>query len=323
MWLEMICGVLVVLLLLLLWKIMTMRRAAREIRQGITEKLETETNTLLAIDSRDREMCALADAVNADLRRLRARRQKYEQGTLALQENITNVSHDIRTPLTAVCGYLELLEGEEMSEAAQRYLEVIKERTQSLKRLTEELLVYAVALPAEGMEDTKNMTKVSCDRRQNKPYEETILNRVLEESISAYYGALKSRGITPQITMPETEVIRSVIPGALSRILENILGNAVKYSDGDLRVCLHESGEITFANHAAALDEVRVGKLFNRFYTVENAAQSTGLGLAIARLLTEQMGGRITAQYAEGVFTVCVMFPEERQVGNRHSSGKL
>lgn len=111
--------------------------------------------------------------------------------------------------------------------------------------------------------------------------------------------------------MPETEVIRRVIPGALSRVFENILGNAVKYSDGDLRIRLRESGEITFANHASALDAVQVGKLFDRFYTVEDAAQSTGLGLAIARLLTEQMGGRITAQYADGIFTVCVRFPEE------------
>lgn len=311
MWLEIICGVLVVLLLLLSWKIMTVRRAAREIRQGMTEKLEAETNTLLTIDSRDRDMRALADTLNAQLRRLYAQRQKYEQGNLALQENITGISHDIRTPLTAICGYLELLEGEDHSAAAQRYLAIIKERTESLKRLTEELLVYAVALPAGDMEEIENMTSVSRERQQNKTYEETVLNRVLEESISAYYGALKAREITPQITMPETEVIRRVIPGALSRVFENILGNAVKYSDGDLHICLHENGAITFANHAAALDAVQVGKLFDRFYTVENAGQSTGLGLAIARLLTEQMGGRITAQYADGVLTICVMFPEE------------
>lgn len=83
MWLEIICGVLVVLILLLSWKIMTMRRAAREIREGMTEKLGTATNTLLTIDSRDRDMCALADALNIQLRRLRAGRQKYEQGNLA------------------------------------------------------------------------------------------------------------------------------------------------------------------------------------------------------------------------------------------------
>lgn len=149
---EIICGVLIVILLILIWKIVVMRRAVKEIREGITQKLETETNTLLTIDSRDRQMRALADVINADLRRLRVQRQKYEQGNLTLKENITNISHDIRTPLTAICGYLELLEEEEKSEKALRYLAVVKERTETLKRLTEELFAYATAVPAEYAE---------------------------------------------------------------------------------------------------------------------------------------------------------------------------
>lgn len=312
---EIVCGVLLIVLLFLIWKIAAMRRAVREIREGITDKLETETNTLLTIDSRDRQMRALADVINADLRRLRVQRQKYEQGNLTLKENITNISHDIRTPLTAICGYLELLEEEEKSEKALRYLAVVKERTETLKRLTEELFVYATAVPAEYAENGREMTHLSCDGRRDKEfdkeYEDVVLNEVLEESISAYYGALKTRGITPQITMSETKVIRRVNPAALSRIFANILGNAVKYSAGDLQICLSESGQITFSNHAPSLDEIQVGRLFDKFYTVENAAQSTGLGLAIARLLTEQMGGRITAQYAEEVLTITVLFLEE------------
>lgn len=316
---EIVCGVLLIVLLFLIWKIAAMRRAVREIREGITDKLETETNTLLTIDSRDRQMRALADVINADLRRLRAQRQKYEQGNLTLKENITNISHDIRTPLTAICGYLELLEEEEKSEKALRYLAVVKERTETLKRLTEELFVYATAVPAEYVEkcaeNGREMTHLSCDGRRDKEldkeYEDVVLNEVLEESISAYYGALKTRGITPQITMSETKVLRKVNPAALSRIFANILGNAVKYSAGDLQICLSESGQITFSNHAPSLDEIQVGRLFDKFYTVENAAQSTGLGLAIARLLTEQMGGRITAQYAEEVLTITVLFLEE------------
>ena len=312
---EIICGVLIVILLILIWKIVVMRRAVKEIREGITQKLETETNTLLTIDSRDRQMRALAEEVNADLRRLRVQRQKYEQGNLTLKENITNISHDIRTPLTAICGYLELLEEEEKSEKALRYLAVVKERTETLKRLTEELFAYATAVPAEYAENGMEMTWLSCDGRRDKEldqeYEDVVLNEVLEESISAYYGALKTRGITPQITMSETKVIRRVNPAALSRIFANILGNAVKYSAGDLQICLSESGQITFSNHAPSLDEIQVGRLFDKFYTVENAVQSTGLGLAIARLLTEQMGGRITAQYAEEILTITVLFPEE------------
>ncbi|MDE6389753.1 MAG: HAMP domain-containing histidine kinase [Lachnospiraceae bacterium] len=285
-----------------------MRSAAREIREGLAEKLKTETNTLLTIDSQDRAMRELADALNVELRRLRAQRHKYEQGNLALKEAVMNVSHDIRTPLTAICGYLELLEGEEKSEAAQRYLQVIKERSEALKRLTEELFAYAVAVPAEYAECTKDMTNVSFFEGQDKPYEEVALNRVLEESIAAFYGALKTRKITPQIIMPDADIVCRGKPTALARIFENILTNVLKYSDGDLSVRLTPQGEVMFSNHAAALDEIQVGRLFDRFYTVENAEHSTGLGLSIAKLLTEQMGGSVYARYEDGMFTICLMF---------------
>ena len=304
MWI--ICGVLLSIILLLIWKIAVMRQAAREIREGLAEKLDTETNTLITIDSRDQAMCGLADEINTQLRRLRTQRQRYEQGNMALKETITNVSHDIRTPLTAIYGYLELLEKEEKSETAEKYLEIIKNRTEALKDLTEELFVYAASVPAEETHSAKNVTQPSF---LDKACEELDLKRVLEESISSYYGALTMRQIIPQITMPEEKVVRRLNHAALSRIFENVLNNAIKYSDGDLKVILSENGEIEFANHAAALDEIQVGRLFERFYTVENGEHATGLGLSIARLLTEQMGGNIRAQYEGGVLAIRVDFP--------------
>ena len=69
-------------------------------------------------------------------------------------------------------------------------------------------------------------------------------------------------------------------------------------------------GEMIFSNQAPLLDEVQVGRLFERFYTVTSAAKSTGLGLSIARTLTESMGGEITAQYVQGKLCIRVFFPE-------------
>ena len=97
---------------------------------------------------------------------------------------------------------------------------------------------------------------------------------------------------------------------ALTRIFGNIISNAVKYSDGDLIITLSENGEITFSNHASRLDEIKTGRLFDRFYTVETAsAESTGLGLSIAKVLTEQMGGKIAAEYEDGMIRVKINFP--------------
>lgn len=90
------------------------------------------------------------------------------------------------------------------------------------------------------------------------------------------------------------------------RVFSNILGNVVKYSDGDLRVELTEQGRIIFENLAQNLDEIKVGRLFDRFYTVESASNSTGLGLAIAKTLVEQMHGEISAEYVDGRLRIII-----------------
>lgn len=208
-----------------------------------------------------------------------------------MKEAVTNISHDIRTPLTAIRGYLELLEGEEKTENTTRYLSVISERTEVLSQLTEELFQYTVAVPVLPSTETED------------------LGGLIEESVLVSYAALIQNGINPDVWLPEGKVKCKINAKMARRIIENILNNAIKYSDGDLRITLTEQGEVIFANHAAALDEVQTGRLFDRFYTVENAKTATGLGLAIAKQLMEQMGGSITAWYEAGMLYLKLKFP--------------
>lgn len=271
-----------VLILFLLMKIYLLKKSAKEIVTAFRERLMADTNTLIDISGSDRQMKRLASNINTELRVLRAQRQRYLQGDLELKEAVTNISHDLRTPLTAICGYLDLLEQEELSPAAGHYIEIIRNRTELMKSLTNELFSYSVLLAGEGGEKT-----------------EVVVNSVLEESMAAYYTAFKERGIEPDIELPETKVIRVADRFALSRVFANLIHNALKYSDGDFHIRLFENGEILFSNTASNLDEVSVGKLFDRFYTVNNAHNSTGLGLAIARMLVRQMGGEISAYYAD------------------------
>ena len=95
---------------------------------------------------------------------------------------------------------------------------------------------------------------------------------------------------------------------ALRRIFDNILSNAVKYSDGDLTIRLWPDGTVSFSNSTPSLSRVQAEHLFDRFYTVETARNSTGLGLSIAKLLTEKMGGTITAEYENGRLQICIAF---------------
>ena len=117
------------------------------------------------------------------------------------------------------------------------------------------------------------------------------------------------RGIAPEIFLPEGAVVRALDSSAVSRIFGNIISNALKYSDGDFSVALDRDGTAIFSNAAHALDPVVTAQLFDRFYTVETGRGSTGLGLSIARLLTERMGGTIQAEYREGRLLIAVRFP--------------
>lgn len=291
---------LVCIIAVLFIKVCLLRKAAGEIREGIERILTMETNALLTISSHDGEMKRLAAALNVELRNLRKQRHRYEQGDLRVKEAVANISHDIRTPLTALCGYLELakqqiaqMPEQDAAETLRRYLGIMENRAEVLTQLTEELFRYAVV--------TSDISTVI--------FEEVILNHLLEESISIYYAALKENKITPVIFIPENMVKCRLNKNILSRIIGNIISNAIKYSDGDLRITLTENGEMVFSNHASGLDEVQAGKLFDRFYTVHTARKSTGLGLSIAKQLTEQLGGTIDAGYREGMLSISLFFP--------------
>lgn len=275
-------------------KLFLLRRDLHTLSAQLHDHLQTDTNTLLTSASGDRALRTLAASLNVELTELRRQRLRYENGDRALKQAVTNVSHDLRTPLTAISGYLDLLESEEKSADAARYLALIQNRTDAMARLTEELFRYSVILAEE----------------EPLAHEPVVLNDALAESLASFYGALTSRGITSQIKICDARVTRLLDKDALARVLANILNNALKYSDGDLAVQLDEDGTLHFSNHAAALDEVSTAQLFDRFFTVENARHSTGLGLSIAKSLTEQMHGEISAAYSDGLLMIRLRFNE-------------
>ena len=279
-------------ILLLKWALL--RASLREVSRELAEKLRTDTNTLISLSSGDRAVRALAAQMNIQLQALRRERLRLQKGDAELKNAITNVSHDLRTPLTAICGYLELLEKEEHSEKARRYLAVIRERSQAMRDLTEELFRYSMAAAA-----AEEMTR-----------QPVSVKDVLEQSLAGFYGSLTEKGISPEIRLPNGPVVRNLDPAALRRIFDNLLNNALKYSDGDLRVSLTEAGEAVFSNAAGTLDCEQTQRLFDRFYTVETASGSTGLGLSIAHMLVEKMGGEIGAEYVSGRLRIFVRFPE-------------
>lgn len=278
-----LCIIFLLFIFLLCGKLFTLHRSLGELCAEFRERMQEDTNHLIYLSSGDMYVRKLAAQMNEELRELRKQRLKYLQGDRELKEAITNISHDLRTPLTAIYGYLELLEGEEVSEEVGQSLKQIRNRTDALKGFTEELFQYSVIVTEEEKE--KN---------------EVVLNQVLEEALLGCYGAFVSRKIEPEIQIPEEKIRRILEETALRRVLDNIIYNALKYSNGDFKVTLNQAGVFTFSNISEELTPVMLERLFDRFYTVKTGKNTTGLGLSIAKTLTERIGGRLYAEYEEG-----------------------
>ncbi len=177
--------IIVILLLIifaLLAKVYFLRKSAQEITEAFRDRLTADTNTLIDISARDPYMRKLAAEINIQLRLLRKERHRYQNGDRELKEAVTNISHDLRTPLTAICGYLELLERTEKTLEQERYLMFISQRAEAMKELTQELLRYSVAV--SGGEELR--------------LEPVDLNAALEDAVASFYGVLVDREIAPQ-----------------------------------------------------------------------------------------------------------------------------
>lgn len=293
-----LCFILTCCVLLLALKTAALHRAADELRQEFAARIGADTNVGIDISVRDRHMRLLAADMDRQLHLLRKKYLRYTHGDMELKNAVTNISHDLRTPLTAICGYMDLLAKEPVPPTVKEYLSIIDNRVQALKHLTEELFRYSILLSVDSYYEREPVS----------------LNSALEECIAGYYAALKNAGIEPDIQLTGQQVVRTLNKQALMRIFSNVISNALKYSMGDLRIVLTGDGELHFTNLAPALDALSTAKLFDRFYTVESARPqgSTGLGLSIARTLAEEMGGSMNASYADGMLDMMIVFAADK-----------
>lgn len=273
-------------------KLYLLKKTAREITVSFEEVINKDTNTGIRISGRDKDMRELTDSINKQLIELRKQYLQYNLGNSELKNAITNMSHDIRTPLTAIYGYLDMIENTDDPEKKSKYISIIRERTEIMKQLTEELFQYSMV--------------VSDDKELE--LEDVFVNQVLEESISSFYPALTEKNIVPEINICSEKIYRRLNKQALSRIFANLLNNAVKYSDGDLKIKLLPTGEMVFENTAKALSSVKTEQLFDRFFTVKTSSNSTGLGLSIAKNLVERMNGSIAANYKDNMLNINIWF---------------
>lgn len=278
--------------IILFLKILLLKTEIKNIGKSLFNIINTDTNNLITINSNDKTLKNLAMFLNKSLKKLRKLELEYKNGSGELKSSITNISHDLRTPLTSINGYLDLMDSDNLSDKQINYLKTIKNKVQDLTELTEQLFDFSKTLDLE-----KEIKK-----------ENICINDVLENSIASFYSLFKNQNITPNIDICKKKVIRFLNETILKRVFENILSNAIKYSEKDFNVRMFDNGLIEFTNRTDELDRVSLEKMFDRYYTVRNAKNSNGIGLSIAKQLVVLCNGTIKAKYKNNCLIIEVKF---------------
>lgn len=293
-----IIGMLVLIIILqtiILWKY---QRQIKDICRQLWFLEKHDSNMILTAEINSGNIRNLIKALNDLLLKHKNEQTEYQKKENKIAETYTSLSHDIRTPLTSLDGYVQLLEDCEDADEQKRYLKIIHERIDSLKDMLEELFTY---------------TKLK-NESYHLELSECNLNKILKTTIFSYYDDWKNNNIEPEIDITVTLLVIQGNQQALNRIVQNLLKNAVEHGQKRIGISLQKTENqavLKVYNHVENAEEIDVSQVFERFYKQDKARSqtSTGLGLSIAKEFVLRMNGEINASVVEKVFCITVTFP--------------
>ena len=268
-----------------------LHQAARQLQQA-----RSQPGKRLRLASPDRPVEDLLAQINGLLEDRETETRQLREREESLRRQIANVSHDLRTPLTSILGYLQLLEGDDLdSEQRARYLQVVEGRARVLQEL---ITAFYDLSRIEGGEYPLEIQPVDLRRR-------------LEPLLASFYDDFQQAGFQVEVSLEDNLPPVPADPGGVTRVLTNLLNNALKHGSQHLSIRLYREEDVlvtAFSNDAPHLTQEDLPRVFERFYTADQmrTGQNTGLGLAIVKALAQRMGHTAFAQLEDGVFTVGV-----------------
>lgn len=210
------------------------------------------------------------------------------------KQAVANMSHDLRTPLTSILGYIQLAEANGVSDEEQNeYLAIAKKRAKRLESLLNDFFELSV------IESKDNHLKL----------ERINIRNLTIDVLMSFYDRFNDKNIEPIINMPENDVYISADESAITRVIENLCSNAISHSDGHVIISLEEKEStvrLTVKNDAPALTQEDVDHIFDRFYMadVSRSGKRTGLGLSIVKSFMEKMNGSVTGHLKDGQLAI-------------------
>ena len=269
-----------------------MKCEIKNISNTLLNILKSDTNNVITINTNDRDLKNLTIILNKSLKDLRKLELEYKNGNQELKLSITNISHDLRTPLTAIRGYLDLMDNNNLNRKQINYLKIIDNKVKNLTELTEQLFDFSKNLDIQNDINKENI----------------CINDILEDTIVSFYDLFKKQQIIPKIEICDEKVIRLLNENILKRIFENIISNAIKYGKNEFIVKLYNNGTIEFSNKTDKIDSTSLKKIFDRYYNEKKKKKSSGIGLSIAKQLVNLSGGQIKALYKNGSLIIKIYF---------------
>lgn len=293
-----------VLILGLVIYLIRLKMALSNITSQIEELSSQNTNNVVRNPSGQKMLNPLINATNKEIRALRDRTVRIERTNQEIRESLTEISHDLRTPLTAASGYTGMLKNMDLTEEEKaKYLGVIEERFETSRNLVDQLFYY---------------TRLEAD---SLGWNEEVLDirKILTSVLAMYYTDFEKKGYEPEVVVEEIKMPVLGDEDAVTRIFSNIISNGLSHGEGDFRIALNQDGDrfvFTFSNTATNINEEDAQHIFERYYSKDKvrSTSNTGLGLAIAKSLTEKMGGTAAASYSDNHLTIRITFPKSNKV---------
>ena len=285
----------IILQSIIIWKY---QRQVKDICRQLAFLMKHDSNMLIHREFDLGGIGMLSDRLNDLLELRRKEKQYYQEKETLIADTYTNLSHDIRTPLTSLDGYFQLMEACENVEEQRRYLNIIHEIIHSLNEMLEELFMFT-----KLKNESYRLELTSC-----------CINRILKETVFSYYDDWVRREIQPDIQITEEQLYIDGNKQGLSRIIQNVIKNGLDHGEKKIRIVLkreQNQAVLRISNQVTASEQIDIEHVFDRFYKADAARSktSTGLGLSIAREFVRRMNGEIGAKIEENEFIVEMSFP--------------
>ena len=284
----------IILQSIIIWKY---QRQVKDICRQLAFLMKHDSNMLIHREFGLGGIGMLSDRLNDLLELRRKEKRYYQEKETLIADTYTNLSHDIRTPLTSLDGYFQLMEACENVEEQRRYLNIIHERIHSLNEMLEELFMFT-----KLKNESYSLELTPC-----------CINRILKETVFSYYDDWVRREIQPDIQITEEQLYIDGNKQGLSRIIQNVIKNGLDHGEKKIRIVLKREQNravLRISNQVTASEQIDIEHVFDRFYKADAARSktSTGLGLSIAREFVRRMNGEIGAKIEENEFIVEMSF---------------